>query len=101
MISKKTPKKTERKGVKQKRVKLALDAPDARSVKLAGDFNGWCPDSHLLTRDSKGKWTISMNLKPGRYEYRFLADGAWQNDPRCTTFSPNPFGGDNCVLTVK
>lgn len=101
MIPKKTPKKMERKEVKQKRVKLTLDAPEARSVKLAGDFNGWCSDSHQLTRDSKGQWKISMNLNPGRYEYRFVIDGIWQNDPNCANFSPNPFGGDNCVLTVK
>jgi hypothetical protein len=85
----------------QKRVNFRLSAPEAQNVLLAGDFNGWDVHSHPLKKDSKGTWEISIELKPGRYEYRFIVDGVWQNDPKCDTFSPNPLGSENCVLTLK
>jgi len=84
-----------------KRVNFRLSAPEAQNVFLAGDFNGWDVHSHPLKKDSKGTWKISIDLKPGRYEYRFIVDGVWQNDPNCATFAPNPLGSENCVLTLK
>jgi len=84
-----------------KRVNFRLSVPEAQNVFLAGDFNGWDTHSHPLKKDSKGAWKIGINLKPGRYEYRFLVDGEWQNDPNCTNFVPNPYGNENCVLTLE
>ena len=84
-----------------KRVNFRLSAPEAQNVFLAGDFNGWDVHSHSLKKDSKGMWKISIDLKPGKYEYRFIVDGVWQNDPNCATFAPNPLGSENCVLTLK
>ena len=89
--------------VKQKHRKTTLKfiAPEALSVLLAGDFNSWDPNVHPLERTSNEIWEVNLNLSPGRYEYRFLVDGQWQNDPNCTNFSPSPFGGENSVLIVK
>ena len=84
-----------------KRVNFKVSAPEAQNVFLAGDFNGWDVNSHPLKKDSKGTWKISIDLKPGRYEYRFIVDGVWQNDPNCATFAANPLGSENCVLTLK
>jgi PAS domain S-box-containing protein len=39
-------------------------------------------------------------LEPGLYEYRFVVDGVWQNDPQCTGRRENDFGTENCVLIV-
>ena len=38
-------------------------APGASGLSLVGDFNGWNPDSHPLTRGEFGVWSIS--LPPG------------------------------------
>ena len=84
-----------------KRVDFSLLASDAQDVSLAGDFNGWDKNSHLLKKDSNGMWKINIDLMPGSYEYRFLVDGEWKNDPNCTTFAPNPFGGNNCIITLE
>jgi len=84
-----------------KMVNFSLSAPQAQNVFLAGDFNGWDVHSHPLIKDSKGTWKISIDLKPGIYEYRFIVDGVWQNDPKCDTFVPNPLGSENCVFTLK
>jgi hypothetical protein len=41
-----------------------------------------------------------MNLAPGTYEYRFVIDGEWREDPCCQLRSPTPYGGDNSILVV-
>jgi 1,4-alpha-glucan branching enzyme len=76
-------------------------APEAQSVLLAGDFNSWDPKTHPLKKFSDDMWKVNLNLSPGRYEYRFLVDGQWLNDPNCTTFVSNDYGSENCVLTLK
>lgn len=75
-------------------------APEAQSVLLAGDFNSWNPEANPLKKTSNGLWKTNVNLSPGRYEYRFLVDGQWLNDPACESYTANPFGEDNCVITL-
>ena len=89
------------KGKKTKKIKFTLEAPEAQSVFLAGNFNNWSIDSHPLRKNVKGEWHASVNLTPGKYEYRFLVDGEWWNDPLCTTFAPNQYGSENCVFTLQ
>lgn len=76
-------------------------APTAKKVSLAGSFNNWDMANSAAKKDSKGNWIAKVNLKPGRYEYKFFVDGAWINDPHCTTCIVNSFGSKNCVITVK
>ena len=78
-------KKREVKSVKK--TEFSLSAPQAQRVSIAGDFNQWNPSSHPLQQDTKGTWSMSLDLKPGKYEYRFLLDGEWQNDPNCASLS--------------
>ena len=101
MVTKKRNSKVKSsKRVIPKKVNFAMVAPEARNVFLAGDFNGWNIESHPFKKDSKGTWKISIKLMPGKYEYRFLVDGEWQNDSNCTNFVPNPYGNENCVLAL-
>jgi len=78
-----------------------LSAPQARIVFIAGDFNQWNPSSHSLKADANGTWRISFGLNPGRYEYRFIVDGEWQNDSGCSSFVENPFGTSNSLKIVE
>jgi RNA polymerase-binding transcription factor DksA len=77
-----------------------LDAPNARAVVVTGSFCGWAPEGFALKRNRQGIWQGILLLPPGRYEYRFLVDGEWQDDPACPERVPNPFGSENCVLCV-
>jgi len=95
MIKKKAAKKTG-----YKRATFTFLAPEAQSVQLAGDFNSWDTNTHPLKKVTNGLWKRTLNLSPGRYEYRFLVDGQWHNDPQCEAYNPNPFGEDNCVITL-
>ena len=58
-----------------KKTEFTLSTPRAQKVSIAGDFNQWNPSSHPLQQDIKGTWRVSLDLKPGKYEYRFLLDG--------------------------
>ncbi|MGA2775625.1 MAG: glycogen-binding domain-containing protein [Candidatus Omnitrophota bacterium] len=86
-------------GSKSKEFKLY--APTAKKVFLAGSFNNWNTKKNAARKDTKGNWCVKLNLKPGKYEYKFFVDGAWQNDPSCNSCIPNAFGTHNCSVEVK
>jgi chromosome partitioning protein len=76
--------------------------PRAQSVQIAGDFNGWQPSKLPMERvGESGVWQASAKLSPGRYRYRLVVDGQWQQDPYNETSELNPFGGYNSIVEVK
>jgi hypothetical protein len=79
---------------------LRLFKEGARHVSVAGTFNDWKPQQTPLQQDGNGAWEIALSLRPGDYEYRFVVDGEWTDDPLCCHHVPNPFGGVNAVLHV-
>ena len=83
-------------------VRLVLLQPGARSVSVAGDFNGWNPGQTQLERSEGGMWTATIPLKPGRYQYMFVIDGKqWLADPLAGEASGDGFGSQNAVLDVS
>lgn len=84
-----------------KTAEFKLFAPQAKKVLLAGSFNNWDAKKLAARKDSKGTWTVKTSLKPGRHEYKFVVDGNWANDPKCTNCVPNAFGSCNCIIEVK
>lgn len=87
------------KAPRAKRVRFELEAPEAQTVAVSGTFCGWS-DVLPLKRQKDGPWKLTMNLPPGRYEYRFVVDGEWRDDPGANESAPNPYGGRNSVLQV-
>lgn len=85
----------------KEKVVFSFTAPEAKSVMLAGDFTGWQESPIELKKSRDGTWKKTVSLSPGRYEYRLLVDGQWQDDPACSTRQPNQFGGSNCVCIVN
>jgi Glycogen recognition site of AMP-activated protein kinase len=82
-------------------VRLVLLQPGARSVSVAGDFNGWNPAQTPLERSDGGIWTTTIPLKPGRYQYMFVIDGKqWIADPLAGEEEIDGFGAHNAVLDV-
>lgn len=80
-------------------VVFSVEAANAERVQLVGDFNGWAVEGSEMERDGR-LWKKVLNLEPGRYLYRFLVDGNWQNDPVNHEIEPCP-GGYNSVLVVE
>ena len=79
---------------------FAFQAPTARQVSLAGDFNNWDPKAGPMHKGPDGVWHLSVSLKPGRYEYRFFADELWCDDPAAKQKTANSLGTENCVRMV-
>lgn len=89
------------KKLNEKKIAFEYFAPQARQVHVAGSFNDWQAESCPLKKDRSGKWTAELKLPSGRYEYRYLVDGVWENDQRPVECVPNAFGSWNCVVTVQ
>lgn len=84
----------------KKRITFKLEAAEAKQASLVGDFNSWDEKKHIMKRDNKGRWIKIVTLPPGSYEYRFLVDGQWQNDPGNDQMVLNTFGTHNNILKV-
>jgi chromosome partitioning protein len=79
-----------------------LYAPEARDVYIAGDFNQWTPGEHSKFQQAKdGLWVKALKLRPGRYRYRFVVDGKWQEDPNNPVTEINHFGEPDSLLEIK
>ncbi|MBI4279190.1 MAG: isoamylase early set domain-containing protein [Armatimonadetes bacterium] len=74
--------------------------PDARSVSLVGDFNGWDVTATPMEPGLDGSWRITVDLPPGEHQYKFHVDGTWWNDPHDHKRVPNPWGSENSVVVV-
>ncbi len=83
--------------------RFSLDAPGARQVFLAGDFNGWRTDEILLADvTGRGHFSVTLPLKPGRYAYMFVVDGAtWITDPRAEAYRDDGFGNKNALVNIE
>ena len=76
--------------------------PRASTVQIAGDFNNWQPQNTPMEKISEtGVWKTQLKLPAGRYRYRLVVDGQWQQDPWNEITELNPFGDLNSVLEVK
>ncbi len=80
---------------------FTLDAPNARSVCLTGDFTNWSHEGIKMLKDgSDGLWKIMIPLERGDYEYRFIVDGVWLKDPKNVDSVLNEFGQENSLLII-
>ena len=84
---------------KRRRIIFSFSAPEAQNVSLVGNFNNW-DYTKTMKKDKDGLWKSRYDLEPGKYEYRYLVDGEWQNDPNCENTQPNQYGTHNCILEV-
>ncbi len=76
--------------------------PRAEAVQIAGDFNNWQPEKTPLQKvGSSGVWQTKLKIPAGKYRYRLVVDGHWQQDPYNERTELNPFGGFNSIIEVK
>ncbi len=80
---------------------FSFTAPAALRVQLAGSFTQWQSQPISMTRTANGLWRTKVKLAPGTYQYRFIVDGDWHDDPACTLRIPNEFGTANMLREVK
>ncbi len=72
---------------------------DAKTVLVSGSFNGWSTSGYSMELKN-GLWTCELNLKPGKYTYKFNVDGQWMIDPANDDWEGNRVGTGNSVLWI-
>ena len=89
--------------VENGRLLFVFHDDDAKSVSLAGDFNGWDPLVAPLKRNGSGLWTTEIIApRAGRFEYKFIVNGQrWIEDPSNGMKAPDNYGGLNSVLVIE
>lgn len=81
-------------------VELKLAGEKARTVAVAGDFNGW--DAVVMKKGEDGVWKTRLSLPPGRYRYAFVVDSEkWVADPQAATVVDSGYGGADSVLDIS
>jgi len=85
-----------------KKILFSLIAPGATDVYLVGDFTNWEERPLLMERMKPRSRTFAtaLSLPPGRYEYKFIVDGEWREDPKAESV-PNEFGSRNSIITIE
>ena len=86
--------------IKRRRVTFSFESSDAKEVILMGDFNNWNSKKHPMKSNGNGMWNKSVMIPPGRYEYKFLVDRQWKEDPQNDRTCLNGFGTYNNVLNL-
>lgn len=74
-------------------------APDAKSVELMCDFNGW--KGVAMTKGDDGVWKAKVDLSSGTHAYKFLVDGKdWVFDPD-NSVKKTVDGVENSSIEIK
>lgn len=84
------------------KVTFSVEAKDAKTAFVVGDFNDWKSDEGELTKLKNGtfKGVFEVN-KDVAYEFKYIIDGAFVNEAEADRFAWNDYaGGENSVLEV-
>lgn len=79
-------------------VEFCFYRPEATSVSLVGDFNGWQRDADPMQADKDGWWHCRRRMSPGVYQFKYYADGQWYLDYAAFGLERGPFGWNSVVL---
>jgi 1,4-alpha-glucan branching enzyme len=85
--------------------KVTFSLPDsikAENAYLVGDFNNWDEKATPMKKQKGGTFAITLELEKGsEFQFRYLVNGTeWHNDWHADRYVPNPFSGDNSVVTT-
>lgn len=86
--------------VKPNHVFVLKGFQNAKEVLITGTFNNW-DEKGMRMSSQNGIWLLPINLKQGRYSYKFIVDGQWIIDPDNPYYEENQFGTDNSVLWIE
>lgn len=84
------------------KVTFSVVAKDAKSVAVVGDFNNWNAAEGELTKLKNGTFKAVIEIpKDTTYEFKYVIDGAFANEPEADSQVWNDFAGsENSVLSV-
>jgi len=86
---------------KTQQTTFQVTLPEASSVALTGDFNGWDHSANPMKKSRTGAWKAELKLNPGEYQFRYLVNEyEWVNDDEAPVVA-NAFGTYNSLVKVE
>jgi 1,4-alpha-glucan branching enzyme len=86
---------------KKKNVHFEFFAKAGSQVFVVGTFNNWNPTVNpLKDNPDSGHFKTVLQVPTGTYEYKFVVNDIWMEDPKCTESVTNIYGSLNNVLCV-
>lgn len=84
------------------KVTFTIEAKDATSASVVGDFNNWNQAEGVLSKLKNGTFKGVFDLnKDGMYEFKYIVDGVYINDPEADYYIWNEFANaENGVLEL-
>lgn len=84
------------------KVTFSVEAKGANTAAVIGDFNNWNPAEGELLKLKTGTFRATFDLpKDNSFEFKYLVDGNYLNDPEADSFAYNEFAGaENSVLAL-
>ena len=84
------------------KVTFSIEAKEASTASVVGDFNNWNIEEGALNKLKNGTFKGVFNLGTNAsYEFKYVVDGAYVNDEEADSFKWNEFAGtENGVLEV-
>ena len=89
---------------------VPLEDKEVTSVSLRSSFNSW--GEWPMEKQPDGTWSITIDLEPGEYQYKFFINGKWPQDmstaragdpidPNAIGYVNDGFGGQNAICRIK
>ena len=84
------------------KVTFSVEAKEATTASVVGDFNNWNIEEGVLNKLKNGTFKGVFSLdKDASYEFKYVIDGAYVNDEEADSYKVNEFSGaENGVLNV-
>jgi 1,4-alpha-glucan branching enzyme len=84
------------------KVTFSVEAKEATTASVVGDFNNWNVEEGVLSKLKSGTFKGVFSLdKDASYEFKYVIDGTYVNDSEADSYKWNEFSGtENGVLTV-
>ncbi|MDR6966939.1 1,4-alpha-glucan branching enzyme [Flavobacterium arsenatis] len=84
------------------KVTFSVEAKEAATAVVIGDFNNWDPKAGELNKSKTGVFKGVFDVeKDASYEFKYVIDGAFVNEPEADSYKWNDFAGaENSVLEV-
>lgn len=84
------------------KVTFEITAAEASKISLVGDFNEWQADATPLKKLKNGTFKVALDLPANEsFEYKFIIDGEYTNDPEAEKLIWNEFAkAENSLIEL-
>lgn len=84
------------------KVTFSIEAKEANSASVVGDFNNWNPAEGALSKLKSGTFKAVFDLpKDNSFEFKYIVDGSYVNENEADSYRWNEFANaENSVLEI-